>query len=80
MFASLVSSLFQLDTERTIELFFLKFLLVEFYTDEHYRARRQANSGNNNSKAKTTATMIKEIHKLFSEGRPRLGFDDFSRN
>ena len=80
MFASLVSSLFQLDTERTIELFFFKFLLAEFYTDEHYRARRKANPGNNTSKAKTTATMIKEIHKLFSEGRPRLRFDDFSRN
>ena len=80
MFASLVSSLFQLDTERTIELCFFKVLLAEFYTDEHYRARRQANSGNNTSKAKTTATMIKEIHKLFSEGRPRLGFDDFSRD
>ena len=80
MFASLVSSLFQRDTERTIELFFFKFLLAEFYTDEHYRARRQANPGNNTSKAKTTATMIKEIHKLFSEGRPRLRFDDFSRN
>ena len=57
---------------------FFKFLLAEFYTDEHHRARRQANSGNN--KAKTTVTMIKEIHKLLSEGRPTLGFDDFSRN
>jgi len=59
---------------------FFKFLLAEFYTDEHHRARRQANSGNDTSKAKTTTTMIKEIHKLLSEGRPRLGFDDFSRN
>ena len=58
----------------------LKFLLAEFYTDEHHRARRQANSGNNTRKAKTTTTMIKEIHKLLSERRPRLGFDDFSRN
>ena len=61
-------------------MIFFKFLLAEFYTDEHHRARRQANSGNNTRKAKTTATMIKEIHKLLSEGRPRLGFDDFSRN
>ena len=59
---------------------FLKFLLAEFYTDEHHRGRRQANSGNNTRKAKTTATMIKEIHKLLLEGRPRLGFEDFSRN
>ena len=58
---------------------FFKFLLAESYTDEHHRARRQAHSGNNTSKAKTTTTMIKEIHKLLSEGRPRPGFDDFSR-
>ena len=61
-------------------MIFFKFLLAEFYTDERHRARRQANSGNNTRKAKTTATMIKEIHKLLSEGRPRLGFEDFSRN
>ena len=54
-----------------------KFLLAEFYTDEHHRARRQANSGNDTSKAKTPAAMIKEVHKLLSEGRPRLGFDRF---
>ena len=59
---------------------FFKFLLAEFYTDENHRARRQANSGNNTRKAKTTATMIKEIQNFLSEGRPRLGFDDFSRN
>ena len=44
------------------------FLSAEFYTDEHHRARRQANSGNDTSKAKTTTTMIKEVHKLLSEG------------
>jgi len=48
------------------------FLLAEFNTHEHHRARRQAKSANNTRKAKTTATMIKEIHKLLSEGRPRL--------
>ena len=48
------------------------FLFSELYTDEHHRARRQANSANNTRKAKTTATMIKEIHKLLSEGRPGL--------
>ena len=45
-----------------------KFLLAEFYTDEHHRARRQANSSNDTSKAKTTTTMIKKVHKLLSEG------------
>ena len=45
-----------------------KFLLAEFYTDEHHRARRQANSGNDTSKTKTTTTMIKEVHKLLSGG------------
>ena len=48
------------------------FILAEFYAYEHHRARRQANSGNNTRKAKTTATIIKEIHKLLSEGRPGL--------
>ena len=48
------------------------FLFSELYTDEHHRARRQANSANNTRKAKTTATMIKEMHKLLSEGRQRL--------
>ena len=48
------------------------FLFSELYTDEHHRARRQANSVNNTRKAKTTATMIKEMHKLLSEGRQRL--------
>ena len=48
------------------------FLFSELYTDEHHRARRQANSANNTRKAKTTATMIKEIHKLLSDGRQRL--------
>ena len=48
------------------------FLLAEFYTYGHHRARRQANSANNTSKAKTTATMIKEMHKLLLEVRQRL--------
>ena len=48
------------------------FVVAEFYTDEPHRARRQANSANNTRKAKTTATMIKEMHKLLSEGRQRL--------
>ena len=48
------------------------FVLAEFYTDEPHRARRQANSANNTRKAKTTATMIKEIHELLSQGRPGL--------
>ena len=48
------------------------FVLAEFYTYEHHRARRQANSANNTRKAKTTATMIKEIHELLSERRPGL--------
>ena len=48
------------------------FVLAEFYTYEHHRARRQANSANNTRKAKTTATMIKEIHELLSQGRPGL--------
>ena len=51
------------------------FLLPESYAYEHHRARRQiqkTNSGNNTRKAKTTAALIKEIHKLLSEGRPGL--------
>ena len=48
------------------------FLLAEFYTYGHHRARRQENSANNTSKAKTTATMIKEMHKLLLEVRQRL--------
>ena len=49
------------------------FLSAEFYTYGHHRARRQANSANNTSKAKTTASMIKEMHKLLLERRQRLG-------
>ena len=48
------------------------FSFAEFYTYEHHRARRQANSANNTSKAKTTVTMIKEIHKILLEVRQRL--------
>ena len=40
-----------------------KFLLAEFYTDEHNRARRQANSGNDTGKAKTTRL---GINRFFS--------------
>ena len=48
------------------------FFFAEFYTYEHFRAGRQANSANNTRKAKTTDTMIKEMHKLLSKGRQRL--------
>ena len=48
------------------------FLSAEFYTYGHHRARRQANSANNIRKAKTTASMIKEMHKLLLERRQRL--------
>ena len=39
--------------------------MAEFYTYEHHRARRQANSGNNTRKAKTTATMIKKFTNFY---------------
>ena len=58
MFASFVSSLLQL----------FKFLLAEFYSDEHHRARRQANSGNNTSKAKRTAPVLKKFTKFHHKG------------
>lgn len=45
-----------------------KFLLAEFYSDEHHRVRRQANSGSNTSKAKRTAPMLKKFTKFYHKG------------